>query len=87
MDLSKVTMDDPLPSTPADNTIFNEIDDSTKSKPDPKDDSVVLAQPVADPHIIPSISSTEPLNVENPPTQGIQDKNDENPKDALASLP
>ena len=43
LDLSKVTMDDPLPSTPASNTIFEEIDDSTESESDPKDDSVVLA--------------------------------------------
>ena len=43
LDLSKVTMDDPLPSTPASNAIFEESDNSTESKPDPKDDSVVLA--------------------------------------------
>ena len=48
LDLSKVTMDDPLPSTPVGDTIFEETDDSTKSKPNPKDDSVILAQPAAD---------------------------------------
>ena len=29
LDLSKVTIDDPLPSTPASNTIFKETDEST----------------------------------------------------------
>jgi len=29
LDLSKVTMDDPLPSTPSGETIFEETDDST----------------------------------------------------------
>ena len=57
LDLSKVTMDDPMPSIPADDTIFEEIDDSTESEPDPKDDSVVLTQPTVDPPIIPSIPS------------------------------
>ena len=47
LDLSKITMDDPLPSTLTDNTILEEIDDSTKLEPDPKDDSVVLTQPTA----------------------------------------
>ena len=44
LDLSKVTMDDPLPTTPTrDDTVSEEIDDSTESERDPKDDSVVLA--------------------------------------------
>ena len=43
LDLSKVTMDDPLPSTPASDTIFEETNNSTQSKRDPKDDGVVLA--------------------------------------------
>ena len=80
-------MDDPLLSTPANDTIFEKTDDSTKSKPDLKDDSVVLAQPGADPPVIPFVSSTKPLNVKNPPIQDVQDKNDENPQDALVSLP
>ena len=70
-----------------DDTIFEEIDDSIELEPDPKNDSVVLSQPVADPTVIPSVPSTKPLNVENPSTQDVQDKNDENPQDAPASLP
>lgn len=72
-------MDNPLPSTPASDTTLGESDDSTKSELDQKDDSVVLAQPAVDPPVTPSVSSTEPLNVENPLVQDIQDKTDENP--------
>ena len=43
LDLSKATMDDLLPSTCASDTIFEEIDDSTESELDPKNDSVILA--------------------------------------------
>ena len=89
LDLSKVTMDDPLPSTPVGDTIFEETDDSTKSKPNPKDDSVILAQPAADPPVTPLVPSTEPLNVESPLAQDVQDllpKGDENPQDASTSL-
>ena len=37
-------MDDPMPSTPAGNTIVGESDDSTESDLPPKDDGVILAQ-------------------------------------------
>ena len=44
LDLSKVTMDDPLLMTFArGDTVSEETDDSTKSERDPKDDGVVLA--------------------------------------------
>ena len=86
LDLSKVTMDDPLPLTPVGDTILDETDDSIESELDPKDDSVVLTQPATDPPITPSVPSTKPLNVDNPPVQGVQDKNDENLQDALTSL-
>ena len=79
-------MDDPLSSTPADDTIFDKTDDSTKSKPDPKDDSVILAQPATDPSVTPFVPSTEPVNVENLFTQDVQNKNDKNPQDASALL-
>ena len=36
-------MDDLLPLTPADDTNFEETDESTQSEWDPKDDGVVLA--------------------------------------------
>ena len=44
-------MDDPLPSTLVGDTIFEETDNSTQSKWDPKNDGVVLAQPAVEkPH-------------------------------------
>ena len=79
-------MDDPLLSTLVGDTILDKTDDSTKSEPNPKDDSVILAQPAADPLVTPSVLSTKPLNVENPHAQDVQDKNDENPQDVPTSL-
>ena len=86
LDLSKVTMDDPLLSTLVSDTILDETDDSTESEPNPKDESVILTQPTADPLVTPSVLSTKPLNVENPHAQDVQDKNDENPQDIPTSL-
>ena len=43
LDLSKVTMNDALPSTSACDPIIEETDDSIESERDPKNDSVVLA--------------------------------------------
>ena len=43
LDLSKVTMDDLMPLTPAGDTIFEEAGDSTQSEQDPKNNGVVLA--------------------------------------------
>ena len=46
LDLSKVTMDDPLPTTPTDDdTVSKETTDSTHTEQGLKEDSVVLAQP------------------------------------------
>ena len=59
MDLSKVSMDAPMPSTPASDTIFNETDDSTQLERDPKNDGVVLAQPIVEKPITPMILFTE----------------------------
>ena len=85
LDLSKVTMDDPLPLTLVGDTIQEETDDSTESEFVSKDDSVVLAQSTANPPVTPLVPSTEPLNIENPLAQDVQNKDDENPLDALAS--
>ena len=49
LELSKITMDDPLPTTLIGDDIVNEeTDDSIQSEQDPKDDGVVLAQPVVE---------------------------------------
>ena len=72
-------MDDPMPSTPAGDTVVGESNDSTELDLPPKDDGVVLAQPTADPLVPTSNSSIKLLNVENPPAQ---DKDDETINDA-----
>ena len=59
LDLSKVTMDDPLPSTLADDTIFEETYNSTQSEWDLNDDGVVLAQPTMEKLVTPLIPSNE----------------------------
>ena len=66
MDLSKITMDDPLLSTPTGDTILEETVDSTELESDPKDNSIVLAQLAVDPLVTPLVSSTKPLHVETP---------------------
>ena len=85
MDLSKVTIDNPLSSTLVRDIIFEGTDNSTESKEVPKDDSVVLAQPAANPLVNPLIP---PLNAKDLPAQDVQNlppKGDENPHDTLAS--
>ena len=71
LDLSKVTMDDPPLLTPTSDTIQEETNNSTESESNPKDDSVVLAQPAADPPVTPLVPSTKPLNVKNPLAQNV----------------
>ena len=63
LDFSKVTMDEPLPSTPTDNTVHEETDDSTEFNL--KDGNVVLAQPATNAPVTSLVPSTEPVNVEN----------------------
>ena len=68
MDLSKVSIDDPLPSTPAGDATLEENDDFTESKANPEDDGVVLAQPaVVDKPVVLLTPSA------NTPTQEAQD--------------
>ena len=72
-------MDDPMPSTPAGDTIVGESDDSTELDLPPKDDGVILAQPAANPTVTTSNLSIELVDVKNPP---VQDKDDETLNDA-----
>ncbi|KAK9992780.1 hypothetical protein SO802_022483 [Lithocarpus litseifolius] len=76
LDLSKVTLDDPLPSTPAGDTVLEENDDSPRSERDPKDDGVVLAQPAVEKPDTPLIKAQD---VEDPCAQDPLSKADENP--------
>ena len=59
LDLSKISMDDPVPMTPAGaDTVNKETDDSTQLEWDPKDDGVVLAQPTVEGLVTPLVPST-----------------------------
>ena len=64
LDLSKISMDDPLLTTPVGgDTVNEETNDSTQLKWDPKDDGVVLAQLAIKRPVIPLA-----LFAEDPPT-------------------
>ena len=52
LNFSKVSMDDPLPSTLAGDT-FEENDDSFEFEANPEDDDVILAQPALDKPVVP----------------------------------
>ena len=59
LDLSKISMDDPVPMTFASaDTINEETNDSTQLEWDPKDDRVVLAQPTVEGLVTPLVPST-----------------------------
>ena len=64
LDFSKVIMDEPLSLTLADDTVHEETDDSTEFNP--KDGDVILTQPATDAPVTSLVSSTEPVNVEDP---------------------
>ena len=66
-------MDEPLPLTPAGDTVQEETDDSTKSNP--KDGNVVLAQPATDAPVTSLVPSTGPVNVEDPIAEEKTDRN------------
>ena len=57
-------MDEPLSLTLADDTVHEETDDSTEFNP--KDGDVILTQPATDAPVTSLVSSTEPVNVEDP---------------------
>lgn len=82
LDLSNVTMDDPLSTTPADaDTVNKETEDSTLANQGFKDDGVVLAQSALERPVIPFVK--DPFkDADNPFAQDAQNslaKDDENP--------
>ena len=77
LDFSKVNMDEPLPSTPAGDTMQEETDDSTE--PNPKDGSVVLAQPATNAPVTSLVPSIEPVNIEDLDIGEKTDGNSPNP--------
>ena len=61
LDLSKVTMDDPLPTTPrCGDTISEEIDNSIEFERDLKDDKLVLAEPTIEGPVAPLAPANDP---------------------------
>ena len=78
LEFSKVTMDEPVPFTPTGDTIQEEIGDSTESNP--KDNSVVLAQPATNAPFTSLVPSTEPKNVEDLAAGEKIDENSPNPQ-------
>ena len=82
LDLSGITMDDAMPTTPVGDTVVGDSDDFIKLDLPPKDDGVVLAQPAANPPVSTSNPSVEVLVVEKP---SAQDKGDGISKDAPAA--
>ena len=67
-------MDDPMPTTPAGDTVVDEGDDSIELDLPPKNDGVVLALPAANPPVSNSNPSIELLDVKNPLTQNKGDR-------------
>ena len=82
LDLFKIIVDDPMPSTLASNTVVGESNDSTELDLPPKDNGVVLAQPTVDPPVTTSNPSIEFLDVEN---LFAQDKDDKTLNDTPAT--
>ena len=53
LDLAKVSMDAPLPSTPASDAVPKETDNSTESDQATQDNGVILAQPAVNLPVVP----------------------------------
>ena len=77
LDLSKVTMDNPLLTTLAhSDTVSEDPKDSTESKQDPKDDGVVLAQPTVKGPIVPLASFADDPSAHDALKSAAQDTSD-----------
>ena len=87
LDLAKVSMDEPLPTTLAGNAIPEGADGATESKQDTQDNSVILAQPTVNPPVIPLAPSTNPPVADDPSSQDAPDqtKGDRTPQGLLAT--
>ncbi|KAK9997607.1 hypothetical protein SO802_022293 [Lithocarpus litseifolius] len=83
LDLSRVSLDDPVPSTPMIDTVFVEDDDLGESEIPTRGDGVVLAQPTLDKSAASTVPSTYPSSPEGFPANEVQDpKGDEAAPDA-----
>uniref|UniRef100_A0A7N2MS89 glycerophosphodiester phosphodiesterase n=1 Tax=Quercus lobata TaxID=97700 RepID=A0A7N2MS89_QUELO len=83
LDLSKVTMDDSLLRTPTrDDTVNEDIEDSTKSEWEPKDDNVVLAQLAVEWPVVPLAPSANDPPAHDTPNFATQDAPNSSAQDA-----
>ena len=73
LDLAKVSMDDPLLSTPAGNAVPKETNYSNESEQDTQNDSLVLAQLAANPPVVSLTSSANPPDLDEPSTRDSPD--------------
>ena len=73
LDLSGITMEESVPTTPAGNTVVDEGDDSIDLGLPLKGDDIMLAQLITNPPVPASKSSIELLDVENPPAKDKED--------------
>ena len=83
LDLSRITMDDPVLTSPVNNDVVDEADGSPESNLSPNDDCVVVLAQLATnpPHISASNAPAVFVDVENPQSQ----KDDGNLADAPAT--
>ena len=87
LDLAKVSMDEPLPTTLVGDAILEGANDAIESKQDTLDDGVILAQPALNPPVIPLTPSANPSVADNPSSQDAPDqtKGDRTLQDLLAT--
>ena len=74
LDLEKVSMDEPLPTTPTGDTIPEGADGAIESEQDTQDDYVILAQPALNPPVIPLTPSANPPVADDPSSQDTPDQ-------------
>ena len=87
LDLAKVSMDAPLPTTLTDDAVPKETDDSTESDQATQGDGVILAQLAVNLPVVPLTPSDNPLAADNPLVQDASDlslQGDEASQDPLA---
>ena len=87
LDLAKVSMDEPLPTTPAGDAIPEGADGTIESEQDTQDDGVILAKFAVNPLISPLTPSANPPVADDPSSQDAPDqtKGNETPQDLPAS--
>ena len=83
LDLAKVSMDAPMPTTPVGDAVPEETNDSTELNQDTQDNGFVLAQPALNPSVVPLTPSANPTTTDDLLAQDapVLLQGDEAPKD------